>query len=193
MNPEKAKLRIAGILFLAAFLAYGIGVSVVTGIIEAPNPVAELAVNRSQFITGAALMLVNPVIVTSIGLMLLPMLRRFNRPIAWSYLATRATEAIALAAGAISLLLLVMADSSPTQTEVVRIGFSNALFPSPSHPEHGRTRHPTRLNLSLETGGDLLGLSQAPSTGYPWSPGRMHRSRKPSDAADSSGPGRRVA
>ena len=40
--------------------------------------------------------------------------------------------------------------------QVLRIGFSNALFPSPRHPEHGRTgsEHsaPTRLNLSLDAG-----------------------------------------
>ena len=36
-------------------------------------------------------------------------------------------------------------------------------------------------------------LSRAPSTGYPWSPGRFHRSRNHSDAADSSGPARRAA
>jgi RIO kinase 1 len=32
-----------------------------------------------------------------------------------------------------------------------RIGFPNALFPCPWHPEHGRTRHPTHLNRSLES------------------------------------------
>ena len=34
----------------------------------------------------------------------------------------------------------------------VRIGFSDAIFPSPWRPEHGRTRHPMRLNLSLDAG-----------------------------------------
>jgi len=87
MKTDRAKLRIAGVLFLSAFLAYGIGMGMVTGIIEATNPTVELALKRAQFITGAALMLVNSVIVASIGLLLLPILVRFNRAIAWSYLA----------------------------------------------------------------------------------------------------------
>ena len=84
---------------------------------------------------------------------------------------------------------------------LLRIGFSKGFFPSPWPPEHGSTRRPMRLNLSLDAGGDLLGvdspaekrLSRAPSTGYPLSPGLFHRSRNHSDAADSSGPARRAA
>ncbi len=37
-------------------------------------------------------------------------------------------------------------------------GFSNTLFPSPWHPEHGRTRCPIRLNPTLDGGGDPLGV-----------------------------------
>ncbi len=85
---------------------YGIGMGMVTGISEATNPVVELTLKKAQFITGAALMLVNSVFVLSIGLLLLPMLQRFNRAIAWSYLATRVIEAMALAVGVMSLLPL---------------------------------------------------------------------------------------
>ena len=60
------------------------------------------------------------------------------------------------------------------------------------------------LNLSLDAGCDLWGVgrsagpaenrpSWAPAAGYPWSPARCHRSRERSDAADPSGPCRRVA
>jgi len=91
MKPDQAKLRIAGVLFLAAFLAYGIGSGMVTGIIEATNPVAEFTLKRTQFITGAVLMLVNSAIVAGIGMVFFPMLVRFNRAIAWSYLIARVT------------------------------------------------------------------------------------------------------
>ena len=87
----------------------------VTGIIEATNPVVELSLKKAQFITGAALMLMNSAIVVSIGLLLFPLLVRFNRTTAWSYLTTRVIEAIALAIGVVSLLSLVAADSPVTQ------------------------------------------------------------------------------
>ena len=119
MKSDRTKLRIVGVLFLAAFLAYGIGTGMVAGIIEASNPVIELTFKRSQFITGAALMLVNSAIVASIGLLLLPILVRFNRAIAWSYMAARAIEAVALAAGVMGLLLLVTAEGPVTQTAIM--------------------------------------------------------------------------
>jgi hypothetical protein len=125
VKSDQAKLRTAGVLFLAAFLAYGIGSGMVTGIIEATNPVAELTLKRTQFITGAVLMLVNSAIVAGIGMVLFPMLVRFNRAIAWSYLIARVIEAIALAAGAVSLLLLVTAGSPTTQTAIMTASRGN--------------------------------------------------------------------
>ena len=125
MKSDRAKLRIVGVLFLSAFLAYGIGTGMVTGVIEATNPAVELTFKRTQFITGAALMLVNSAIVASIGLLLLPMLVRFNRVIAWFYLAARAIEAVALAAGVMGLLLLITAESPVTQTAIMTASRGN--------------------------------------------------------------------
>lgn len=125
MKSDRAKLRIVGVLFLSGFLAYGIGTGMVTGVIEATNPAVELTFKRTQFITGVALMLVNSAIVSSIGLLLLPMLVRFNRAIAWSYLAARAVEAIALAVGVISLLVLVTAEKPVTQAAIMTASRGN--------------------------------------------------------------------
>jgi hypothetical protein len=125
MKSDRAKLRIVGVLFLSAFLAYGIGMVMVTGIIDATNPVVELTFKRAQFITGALLMLLNSAIVASIGLLLFPVLVRFNRGIAWAYLATRAFEAVALAAGVMSLLLLVTSENLMTQAAIMTANGDN--------------------------------------------------------------------
>ncbi len=89
------------------------------------------------------------------------------------------------------------ADSSLTTW---RIGFSNALFPSLWHSEHGRTRRPTAFESVFEGSADLLSVDSAGEKRLcgrhlrvTLSPGRFHRSRNHSDAADSSGPGRRGA
>ena len=125
MKSDKTTLRIIGVLFLSAFLAYGIGTGMVTGIIEATNPVDELTMKISQFTTGAVLMLVNSAMVASIGMLLLPLLGRFSRAIAWSYLAVRTVEAAALAASVMSLLFLVSADVPVTQAEIVTASRGN--------------------------------------------------------------------
>ena len=70
-------------------------------------------------------MRVNSAIVVSIGLLLLPILVRFNRAIAWSYMAARAIEAVALAAGTMGLLLLVAAEGLVTQTAIITAGRGN--------------------------------------------------------------------
>jgi len=119
MKSDRAKLRRVGVLFLSAFFAYGLGTGMVAGVIEAANPVVALTFNKAQFVTGATLMFLNSAIVTSIGLFLLPILARFNRAMAWFYLAARALEAVALAFGVMGLLLLVIADSPVTQAAII--------------------------------------------------------------------------
>ena len=81
-------------------------------------------------------------------------------------------------------------------------------FPSPRHPALGSVGRNT-ANVALESAfgcrlrsaGDLSGaegpakmrLPLVPSTGYRLPSGRLRRSPNHSDAADSTGPGRRVA
>lgn len=119
MKSDRTKSRVTGVLFLSAFLAYGVGTGLATGVIEAKDPVVEVALKRAQFITGTTLMLLNSIIVASIGLLLLPTLVRFNRAIAWLYLAARVCEATALAAGVMGLLSLVIGDSPVTEAAIM--------------------------------------------------------------------------
>jgi len=97
----------------------------VTEITEAANPVIELSFKKVQFVTGATLMLLNSAIVAGIGLFLLPMLARLNRAMAWLYLAARALEAVALACGVMSLLLLVIAERPVTQAAIITASRNN--------------------------------------------------------------------
>ena len=81
-------------------------------------------------------------------------------------------------------------------------------FPSPRYPALGSVGRNTALvalesafGCRLRSAGDLPGadgpakirLPMVPSTGYPLPSGRVRRPPHPSDAADRSGPGRRVA
>ena len=112
-HSARTRTRAAGILFLAAFLAYGIG--------------ASLALGTSLPI-GVALMLTNSVIVIGIGALLFPALAERSRPIAVGYLATRLFEATALGVGAASLL--VVADLNPVlyQVGMTGLGIGSLFF-----------------------------------------------------------------
>ena len=98
--------RIVGVLFLAAFLAYGVGSLIAQGIVRD----ADRSGSTALFVTGAALMLLNSAFVIGIGVLMFPILRPHNQAIAAGYLGTRIFEGVFLAIGVVSLI--VVADSA---------------------------------------------------------------------------------
>ena len=97
--------RIVGVLFLAGFLAYGVGNLIATGIVRSDDRSSSTAL----FVTGAALMLLNSAFVIGIGVLMFPILRPHNKAIAAGYLGARIFEGVGLAIGVVSLI--VVADS----------------------------------------------------------------------------------
>ena len=89
-------------LFLAGFLAYGVGNVIATSIAGSADPGGSEAL----LVAGVALMLVNSVIVIGIGVLMFPILRPHNEAIAGGYLGTRIFEGVGLATGAVRLLVL---------------------------------------------------------------------------------------
>src|SRR6476619_5496588 len=98
--------RIVGVLFLAGYLAYGVGSLIATGIVDSDDRSDSTAL----FVTGVALMLFNSAFVIGIGVLMFPILRAHNKAIAAGYLGTRIFEGVVLAIGVTSLI--VVADSA---------------------------------------------------------------------------------
>src|SRR6266536_177094 len=94
--------RIVGVLFLAGFLAYGVGNLIATGIVRS----ADRSGSTALFVTGAALMLLNSAFVIGIGVLMFPILRAHNKAIAADYLGTRIFEGVVLAIGVVSLIVV---------------------------------------------------------------------------------------
>src|SRR3954467_12468622 len=94
--------RIVGVLFLAGFLAYGVGNLIATGIVRS----ADRSSSTASFVTGTALMLLNSAFVIGIGVLMFPVLRPHNKAIAAGYLGTRIFEGVVLAIGVVSLIVL---------------------------------------------------------------------------------------
>ena len=94
--------RIVGILFLAGYLAYGVGSLIAAGIVDSGDRSSSTAL----FVTGAALMLLNSAFVIGIGVLMFPILRAHNKAIAAGYLGTRTFEGVGLAIGVVSLIVL---------------------------------------------------------------------------------------
>ena len=91
--------RIVGVLFLAGFLAYGVGSLIAKGS-------ADRSGSPALFVTGITLMLLNSAFVIGIGVLMLPILRAHNKAIAAGYLGTRIFEGVVLAIGVVCLIVL---------------------------------------------------------------------------------------
>jgi len=105
--------RIVGVLFLAGYLAYGVGSPIATGNVRS----ADHSGSTALLVTGAALMVLNSVFVIGIGVLMFPILHPHNKAIAAGYLGTRIFEGVVLAIGVVCIIVLT--GSSATHANAV--------------------------------------------------------------------------
>src|SRR4051795_2192180 len=98
-SSVRGTARLVGVLFLAGYLAYGVGSVIATGNADSSGSTALL-------VTGAALMVLNSAFVIGIGVLMFPILRAHNQAIAAGYLGTRIFEGVVLALGVVTLIVL---------------------------------------------------------------------------------------
>ncbi|MCC6192499.1 MAG: DUF4386 domain-containing protein [Anaerolineales bacterium] len=96
-----------GALFLAGFLAYGVGFGLVTSVIGAPDFLAAMAAHQSTLVLGAFLMLLNTVVDIGKGVLFFPILERHGKRSALAYLAAISVQVVFLDIGVLCLLMLV--------------------------------------------------------------------------------------
>jgi len=101
-SSVRRNARIVGVLFLAGYLAYGVGSVIAKGIVDSGDRSSSTAL----FVAGIALMLLNSAFVIGIGVLMFPILRPHSKPIAAGYLGTRIFEGVVLAIGVVSLIVV---------------------------------------------------------------------------------------
>ncbi len=109
MQAPKVISITTGIFLLAAFLLYGGGQSMISGLINQSLTPDSLWDHRTTFAIGALFMLMNSFIVVGIGILLFPVLEHYCKRTALLYLSTRMVEAVFLAISTLCLLLIVFA------------------------------------------------------------------------------------
>ncbi len=108
--------RIVGALILLAYVVYLTGGALVDFGAGIPAELEQVAGNTTLIALGAVLMLANSAIVACIGVLMLPVLRHRHEITAYAYLATRLFEAVMMAVGVLSLLLLIPLAQANTAT-----------------------------------------------------------------------------
>ncbi|NOJ92829.1 DUF4386 domain-containing protein [Corallococcus coralloides] len=126
MNISRLHSRSLGALFLLPFLAYGIGTALVTSVLKEPE---MLAGQRTLFVGGTLLLLLNSLFVVGIGVLFFPILRVRSLGIAVAYVCTRVMEALTLIVGVVFLLcILQLGESAPLERATLSTLLSKGNF-----------------------------------------------------------------
>jgi hypothetical protein len=99
--------RIIGALFLAGFLLYGSGSSLVTALVGGPGFLTRIASVGTLIALGAFLMLLNTAVDLTKAVLFFPILERHSKPTALTYFATLIVQVVFMTLGALAILLLV--------------------------------------------------------------------------------------
>lgn len=98
--------RLIGAFFLAGFLTYGVGFALVSSVVSAPDLLPSIAAHQAPLVIGAFLMLLNTIVDVGKAVLFFPILERYGRRTALTYLAAMIVEVVFLAVGVLSLLML---------------------------------------------------------------------------------------
>ena len=109
---------IIGVLFLVALFSCMFGDILIKSIVDAPDYLSNVYSYKSKVITGVLLQLVCAVAVVGIAVLLYPILKKHNEPIALSYVGFRVIESAIIFVSAISILLLIPLSQAYLEAEV---------------------------------------------------------------------------
>ena len=104
---EKLSARVIGALFVAGFLCYGVGFTLVSSVVGTSGFLPSVGAHRATLVVGALLMLLNMPVDIAKGVLFFPVLDRHGRRAALAYLTLISAEAVTLAIGVVFLLIVV--------------------------------------------------------------------------------------
>jgi len=120
MNSNKTAARLFGIFFLVGYLAYIIG----NVLANSPEGLSHVYANKTQVIFGAILMsTVETFFNMGLVVIILPLLKKYNKPAAYGYLSAAIMTTLLMVIGAIFLLLLV-----PLSDEFIKAGSGDTRY-----------------------------------------------------------------
>lgn len=108
MKSNKIAARTFGIAFLIGYLSYGLGFGLVNTLFNSPDSLAVISGCKNQVIIEVAIMMaifapVNMVL----GVIMTPIFKAYNQPLAYSYLSAAIASSVLLIVGAVFLLLSI--------------------------------------------------------------------------------------
>jgi hypothetical protein len=99
--------RILGGLFLAGFLVYGSGSSIVASLVRGPDFLNTIAPLKTLLALGAFLMILNTAVDIAKAVLFFPILERHSKRTALTYFAALISQVVFLSIGALAILMLI--------------------------------------------------------------------------------------
>ncbi|QUL54341.1 DUF4386 domain-containing protein [Paenibacillus tritici] len=99
--------RVAGVLFLVSTGAYMIGSGLLNPILQEPEFLAGIFVDRTRVTAGLLLEWINAIAVVGIAMLLYPVLKKYNEAFATGYLSSRILESALLMISLIAPIVLI--------------------------------------------------------------------------------------
>jgi Domain of unknown function (DUF4386) len=119
--------RLIGALFLSGFLLYGVGSSLVTSVVGAPDFLSTLSGQQTTLVLGAFLMLLNTAVDVGKGVLFFPILEKHGKRTALAYLAALIVEVVLLDVGVLALLMIVPLAQQGVDAGQASVGWAKAL------------------------------------------------------------------
>jgi amino acid permease len=108
MNTNRKTAIIVGVLFLTATVTFMLGDDALTGsILDDPDYLVSVSKNRTKVIMGMLIAFIDGIAIVGIAVLLFPILKKHNEPIALGYVGLRITEFAVIIAYLISPLVLI--------------------------------------------------------------------------------------
>jgi hypothetical protein len=107
MDSDRKISIIVGVLFVTATVAYSLGMILLDPILGVSDLLTSISANENQVIIGAFLVLIDAVAVAGIGIMIYPILKKKNEPLALGYAGARIVESVLFVVNVIAILTLL--------------------------------------------------------------------------------------
>jgi len=107
MNTNRKTAIIVGILFITATVAYSIGMILLDPILGGSDYLTKASENENQVIIGGLLVLIDAIAVAGIGIVIFPILKKYNEASALGYAGARIVEGVLFIVNAITTLTLI--------------------------------------------------------------------------------------
>ena len=113
-----------GVLFILSFLSYGIGSSIVDSLTNDPQNLINVGANQGSMRVGFVLMaVVHSAVTVASAIVLLPILKKFNQTLSYSYFGGAVMENVLLTVGAIFAVLIL-----PLSVQLAEMGPSAPAY-----------------------------------------------------------------